>query len=228
MAALDTELAEFLLAQSSDRIATWKSYLGKYPASSHVGDAKAALAKLYVQDGQTALAAYQASLKGSQPDYEKLRAAKFAADSASTTAPGDPRSDALAKAIGEETKNLNSKGLAEITLYRDALAKQESGYVHLVNAETISQLTLGLDPKSPETTSLSQACVQERTGLDHRLVDFANKLSAKRPDEAYQAIKPLRPFAPEYPKVQQSLQVSTPTMLRRVRRTPPKVTRKMQ
>ena len=52
---------------------------------------------------------------------------------------------------------------------------------HLVAAETISQLTLGLDPKSPETASLSQACVQERTSLDHRLVDFANKLSAQPP-----------------------------------------------
>ena len=64
------------------RLPAWKSYLGKYPASPHAGEAKAALANLYVQDGQTALAAYQASLKAGQPDYEKLRAAKFAAEAA--------------------------------------------------------------------------------------------------------------------------------------------------
>ncbi len=61
---LDTELAEFLLAQRySQRLPAWKSYLGKYPAGPHAGEAKAALAVLYVQDGQTDLAAYQASLK---------------------------------------------------------------------------------------------------------------------------------------------------------------------
>ena len=36
--------------------------------------------------------------------------------------------------------------------------------------------------------------------LDHRLVDFANKLSAKRPDEAYEAIKPIRSFAEGIPQ----------------------------
>ena len=72
-------------------------------------------------------------------------------------------------------------------------------------AEKISQLTLGLDPKSPETASLSQACIQERNNLDHRLVDFANNLSVNRPEEAYEAIKPLRPFAGEFPKVHDRL-----------------------
>ena len=37
------------------------------------------------------------------------------------------------------------------------------------------------------------------------MVDFTNKLSARRPEEAYEAIKPLRPFAKEYPKVQDCL-----------------------
>lgn len=202
---LDTELAEFLLAQRSGRIASWKSYLGRYPSGTHAGEAKAALVALYVQDGQTALTAYQASLKDPQPNYAKLQAAKFALDAAIASAPSDPGTDALAKGILEETRNLNSKGLSEITLYREALAKQVSGYAHLVAAEAISQLTLGLEPKSVETASLSQACIQERTALDHRFVDFGNKLSARRPDEAYEVIKPLRTFAKEYPRVQDSL-----------------------
>ena len=199
---LDTELAEFLLAQRSASIAGWKSYLGKYPAGPHAGEAKAALAVLYVRDGQTALAAYQASLKGGQPNYGKLQAAKYSLDAAMASAPGNQGTDTLAKVISGETTGLNSKGMAEIALYREALAKQTSGYSHLVAAEAISQQTLGLDPKAAETASLSQACIQERTYLDHHLVDFANKLSAHRPDEAFEAIKPLRPFAGEYPKVQ--------------------------
>jgi hypothetical protein len=122
------------------------------------------------------------------------------------SAPSNQETEALAKGIREETGSLNSKGLGEITLYHDALAKQTSGYTHLLNAETISQLTLSLDPRAADTASLSQACTQERTVLDHHFVDFANKLSANRPDEAFEAIKPLRPFAREYPKVQNCLQ----------------------
>ena len=205
VSTLDTELAELLLAQSSASIEGWKSYLGKYSASPHVGEARTALARLYVQGGQTALAAYRASLKSGQPNYEKLRAAKLDLDTANATVPGNPEIEALGTEINLETKNLNNQGLAEIVLYREALAKQESGYPHLVAAEAISQLTLGVDPKSAETASLSQACVQERTNLDHRFVVFNNNLSARRPDEAYEAIKPLRPFANEYPKVRDSL-----------------------
>jgi hypothetical protein len=198
---LDTELAEFLLAQSSASVAGWKSYLGKYPASQHTGEAKGALAHLYVQNGQTDLTAYESSLKSGQPDYAKLQAAKFALESANALVPSSPEMDALATGINAETSNLNGKGQSEIAQYRDALVKQVPGYSHLVAAETISQLTLGLDPKAPETASLSQACIQERTILDHRFVDFANKLSASRPEEAYESIKPLRPFAAEYPRV---------------------------
>jgi hypothetical protein len=206
VATLDTELAEFLLAQSSATIPAWKTYLGKYSSGPHSGEAKAALVALYVQDGQTALSAYQASLQGGQPNYGKLLAAKSSLDAAMAIAPANESTEALAKAIGTEAKNLNTKGMDEVAQYREALAKQGSGYSHLVAAEAISQQTLNLDPRAPETAALSQACLQERTNLDHHLVDFANKLSARRPDEAYEAIKPLRSFAQEYPKVQDSLQ----------------------
>jgi hypothetical protein len=205
VAALDTELAEFLLAQRGGKIASWQAYLSKYPSGPHSGEAKAALSTLYTRDGQAALIAYQASLKDPQPSYAKLQAAKTALDSAIARAPSNPSTDALAKGIEEEAKALNSKGLGEITQYRTALANQTSGFSHLLDAEVLSQLTLNLEPRSPETLSLSQACTQERTVLDHRFVDFQNKLSASRPDEAYEAIKPLRPFAKEYPRVQTSL-----------------------
>lgn len=206
VATLDTELAEFLLAQSSATIPAWKTYLSKYSSGPHSGEAKAALATLYVQDGQTALSAYQASLKGGQANYAKLLAAKSSLDAAMAITPANESTETLAKAMGSEAKNLNSKGMEEVAQYREALAKQVSGYSHLVAAEAISQQTLNLDPRSPETAALSQACIQERTNLDHHLVDFANKLSAHRPDEAYEAIKPLRSFAQEYSKVQDSLQ----------------------
>ena len=158
VATLDTELAEFLLAQSSATIPAWKTYLSKYSSGPHSGEAKAALATLYVQDGQTDLSAYQASLKGGQPNYGKLVAAKSSLDAAMAMTPANESSDALAKAIGTEAKNLNSKGMDEVAQYREALAKPASGYSHLVAAEAISQQTLNLDPRSPETAALSQAC----------------------------------------------------------------------
>ena len=92
----DTELAEFLLAQRSSKIGAWQSYLAKYPSAQHAGEAKAALAVLDVQDGQTALAAYQASLKDPQPNYAKLQAAKSALDAAIASAPSNAGTEALA------------------------------------------------------------------------------------------------------------------------------------
>ena len=205
VSSLDTEMAEFLLAQRGGKITSWQPYLTKYPGGPHSGEAKAALSGLYVQEGQAALTAYQASLKDPQPNYTKLLAAKSALDSAVARAPGNASTDALAAGIQQESAGLNTKGLSEIALYRSALSTQTSGYAHLQAAETLSQLTLGLSPRAPETLSLSQACTQERTFLDHRMVDFTNKLSARRPDEGYEAIKPLRPFAAEYPRVQTAL-----------------------
>ncbi len=108
--------------------------------------------------------------RAGQPNYGKLQAAKSALDSAMASAPSNPETEALATGINAETRrSQQQRPWAKSALYRDALAKQASGYSHLVAAETISQLTLGLDPKSPETASLSQACIQERTNLDHRL-----------------------------------------------------------
>ena len=114
VATLDTELAEYLLAQSTASIPGWKSYLGKYPSGPHAGEAKAGLAVLYERDGQTALAAYLASLKSGSPNYEKLQAAKFSLESARANASSNEVTDGLAKGINTETSNLNSKGLEEI------------------------------------------------------------------------------------------------------------------
>ena len=201
---LNTELAEFLLAQRGGTIASWQAYLGKYPSDPH-GEAKAALSNLYVQNGQTALTAYRASLKDPQPDYDKLQKAKLALDYAMARAPSSAATDALTQGIQQEAKALNSKGLAEIALYRTALANQSSGYSHLLAAETLSRTTLSLDPVSPETKSLSEACTRERTFLDDHFVKFRNNLTTNHPDEAYGAIKPLRSFAQEDPEVQTDL-----------------------
>jgi hypothetical protein len=202
---LNTELAEFLLAQRGGTIASWQGYLGKYPAGPHSGEAKAALSSLYVQDGQTALTAYRASLNDPQPNYAKLQAAKSALDYAMARAPSNSATDALTLGIQQEARALNSKGLAEIALYQTALASQSSGYSHLLTAEALLHITLNLDPVSPETKSLSEACTRERTFLDDHLVRFRNNLSANRPDEAFEAITPLRPFAQEDPEVQKAL-----------------------
>lgn len=202
---LNTELAEFLMAQRAGTIPSWRAYLGKYPAGQRSGEAKAALSVLYVQDGQVALAAYQASLKAPQPDYDKLQKAKFALDSAMASAPSNPATDALAQGIKQEARALNSKGQSEITQYQKALANQTSGYSHLLAAEQLYHIMLNLDQKSPETLSLGNACTKERTFLDERFVNYQNNLSANRPDEAYEAIKQFRPFAQEYPRVQKAL-----------------------
>ena len=205
VAKLDTELAEFLMARRAGTIPSWRGYLGKYPAGQHSGEAKAALSVLYVQEGQVALAAYQASLNGPKPDYDKLQKARIALDSAMASAPGNAATDALAQGIKQEARALNSKGQNEIAQYEKALANQTSGFSHLLAAEDLYRTMLSLDPKSSETISLGDACRKERTFLDDHLVKFRNNRSVNRPDEAYEAIKPLRPFAQEDPEIQNDL-----------------------
>jgi hypothetical protein len=205
LAQLDAELAEFLLAQRSNKIAAWTSYLQKYPSGPHTGEAKNVLAGLYVQEGQAALAAYQASLKDPQPNYEKLQAAKSALTSAMALVPPNPGTADLAAGIHQQAQSLNGKGMVEIALYQEALAEKTSGYTHLDSAQAILKITSRLDPDSRETISLNKADTRERTLLDRHFVEFDNNLSKDRPDEAYEAIKPLRPFAQENSKVQDRL-----------------------
>jgi hypothetical protein len=204
LAKLDPELAEFLLAQRSNTIAAWTSYLAKYPSGPHP-DAKGVLAGLYVQDGQAALAAYQASLKDPQPSYGKLQAAKSALISAMALVPPNPGTADLAAGIHQQAQSLNGKAMGEIALYQEALAKQTSGYDHLDSAEAILKITSRLDPDSRETIALNKADTRERTILDGRFVEFDNNISKDHPDEAYEAIKPLRPFSQENPKIQDRL-----------------------
>jgi hypothetical protein len=201
----DDELAEFLVAQRSNTITAWNSYLAKYPSGPRSSEAKNVLAGLYVQDGQATLAAYQASLKDPQPKYEKLQAAKSALSSAMALVPPNPGTADLAAGIHQQAQSLNGKAMGEIALYQEALAKQTSGYTHLDSAEELLKITSRLDPDSRETVALNKADTRERTILDHRFVDFDNNLGKDHPEEAYEAIKPLRPFAQENPKVQDRL-----------------------
>jgi hypothetical protein len=205
VAAPDSDLAEFLRAQRSNKIAAWQAYLVKSPTGTHVNDAKSSLALLYLQDGQGALDAYRASLKGAEPNYDKLQSAESSLKLAKATAPNAAGSDALAREIGHEIVYLNDKAKNELELYHQAATTHASGYAHLVAAETISQVTLAVDPDSPETFAVSQACKQDRTALESRIQDSNSKLAAGRADEAYRAISPVRSFATEYSKIEHCL-----------------------
>ena len=205
IAAPDTELAEFLRAQGASKIAVWQSYISKFPGGAHAAEAKSSLALLYVKDGNAALQAYHSSLKGSQPDYGKLQSAKSALDSAGATASTAPGVDALSKEVGADVADLDSRAKSELDLYRAAFKTSGAGYAHLVAAETISEAAFSVEPDSPDTFAINQACKVERTALENRIRDSGGKLAARQPDEAYSAIVPVRSFAPEYPKIQSSL-----------------------
>jgi hypothetical protein len=202
--ALDPEQAAFLRAERSKKIPVWQAYLATR-STYRVGEARAALAALEVQEGQAALAAYQVSLRQGEPDYQKLKASKTALNVAARMAPATVQSGILAAGIHQEAQALNGTADGELKLYQQAIKEQTAGYKHLLAAESVLNLTQEVDPGSVETVTLAKQCTQERKYLDARLVDSANKLSARRPDEAYEAIKPLHSFAGEYDDVQKHL-----------------------
>jgi hypothetical protein len=203
--APDNELAEFLLAQRSNKIDAWKTYLVRFPAAPHSADAKASLSHLYLQDGNTSLDAFKTSRAGITPDYGKLQAAKHSLDDAKLVDPSATGEDLLAKDIDQQVADLDGKAQDELKLYREAFKDQTAGYQHLLAAETISQITVSVEPQSSETLSLSRSCKEERAMLENRIQNATSKLAAGHPDDAYLTIAPVHAFATEYPRVQDNL-----------------------
>jgi hypothetical protein len=202
--APDNELAEFLLAQRSNKIERWKTYLVRFPAAPHSTDAKASLSHLYVQDGNTSLDAFKTSRAGA-PDYGRLQAAKHSLDDAVLVDPGATGQDLLAKGIDQQVADLDGNAQDELKLYREAFKDQTAGYRHLPGAESISQITVSVEPQSSEALSLSSSCKEERAMLESRIQNATSKLAAGHPDDAYLTLAPVRAFAVEYPRVQDSL-----------------------
>lgn len=201
VAAPDVEQAEFLLAQRVGSDAAWQKYLAKYPTSTHASTAKRVLASLYIAAGETAFNAYQSS--GATPSYADLKTARAKALLAHSVLPNSEGEVKLSSEITSSLGSLVAKGQGELDAYNAALSSSTPGYSHLQNAKAVADSVGEVDPAFVPLANLKAEIQKASDALDAALHSAESSITAKNWDEALQAIKPYRPFAPEEPRITQ-------------------------
>jgi hypothetical protein len=203
VAAQNVELADFLLAQRIMNIAGWKVYLAKYTASPHVDGAKDALAKLYVQAGESAMAAYQKSPATGTPDYADLKNAKAQEDLAHGLRPDFDSTKQLAKEIVASLQALTDRGRAKLDAYSSALAAHAPGYAHLLVAMDLARGVAGIDNRFAPGIALLNDVMQASNTFEAAMKSAGAAIDQKQYDDAFRFVLPYRAFAGEEPRVAQ-------------------------
>jgi len=203
VAAQNLELADFFLAQRAMNIGGWSVYLSKYPASPHTDAAKDALARLYAQAGENALAAYQKSPVTGTPDYADLKNANVQEELAHGFRPDFDSTKKLAAEIAASLQALTDKGRTELDAYNSALTAHSPGYVHLVTAVGLAKGVTGIDIKfAPGMKLLNDVMLASNT-FERALKSAGAAINQKQYDDAFQFVLPYRAFAAEEPRVAQ-------------------------
>ena len=199
--ASDSELAQYLLAQRADTMASWQTYLGLYAAGAHLTPAKAGLVALFVKDGSSKLNVYKSSSVTAAPTYGALKDAKDRSDQALTLVPGDDSATRLQTAVRAELKTICDKGSAKLQAYQIAVGKKDQGYALLVSAKDLSDHVAAIDPKFPQGVALA-ASVNVETRAFEMVITAANgQVSSSQFDQAYDTIGKYLAFLSEEPRL---------------------------
>jgi hypothetical protein len=195
--AANVELAEFLRAQRASDVDGWQSYLSKYPASAHSGEAKRSLASLFADAGEASLQSYDKSVAAAAPLYSELKAAKTKADKAHALTSDLASNLKLEGEIRDRLGAIAQQGRGELEAYRAALASRVAGYVHLQNAQRFSDTVAGIDSFFPQGQALTEDVLKEINAFESALQSANSAMSAKQYDQGYAFIVPYRAFADE-------------------------------
>jgi len=203
VAAFDTEIAEYLLAQRIGEIQGWKSYLSKYPAALHSDSAKQALASLFVDCAKRSLDSYKKSADSDSPSYAELKNARTQDVAAKALVPGlDSAQRSLAE-VQETLVNLAAKGQSELQAYNLSLTSSQPGLRHLQKAEKLSESVNSIDPDLPAGRKLQIDAVQARNSYEAVLRAATEASKAKQWSQSMKQLGSIRPFASEDGRVQE-------------------------
>jgi hypothetical protein len=201
VAAPDAEMAEYLLAQRARSIGGWQRFLKEYPSSSRTADAKKALAVLFEESAEAALAAYRKSVAVQFPQLPQLKRAQEQAEQAIQVMGAYSPATNLIGQVHNELNTLIENDRAELEGYRKALAEHTPGYVLLVAAKRHNNELLEIDPKYTPAFSLQTELLNEENHLESALQNAEAQLAASNYDDAFKAVSRYRFFAPELPRV---------------------------
>ena len=199
-ASPDAELGEFLRAGRASTIASWQDYLKKDPSSAHSADAKQSLATLLVKDGQSGLAAYKQSARGTGP-FPTLQKAQADADQALAAVPGQSDASALGGEIQAELASLTQRGKSELDLYKTALTAHTTGYAHLTAALALGSSIVSVNPRYSEGTAFQNLVTAQALALESSLKSAESFVAEKQFDDAMTAIAAYISFSSEVPRV---------------------------
>ena len=198
------ELAEFLRAQRANTIDGWQNYLATNPASHpahNLTRAKAALATLFVNEGEVSLQAYEKTQNLDSPSYSDLKAAKTRADQARGQSPDLAEYKKLDEEVGKDLTSITDKGSSELDAYRTALKTNTVGYLHLLNAKKYSDILSGIDSFFQPAQALLEGVTKDINDFEGALRSAQTNLDGKQYDQAFQFVAPYRAFADEEPRV---------------------------
>jgi hypothetical protein len=199
VAALDTELAEFLRAQRAHSISGWQDFLIRYGNSSHATEARGAMAALYQEAAETAWTGYK--VVAGPPDYARLKLAQQQAEQAASIVPGSPAALKVLAQVHAELEPMVEAARNELAAYRKALAENARGHAHLIAAKKHNEQALDIDARFEPALALQPELFNETRKLEVALQSADSLLTAGRPDEALTSLGAYRAFAPEMPRV---------------------------
>jgi len=199
--APDTELGEYLRADRAHAVEQWQDYLGRYPKTAHTAAAKQALAALLLKEGDDQFAAYKSSTATQSPAYSSLKIALLRAGAASELIPGNAAASKLHDDVRVQLVAVAEKSRAELLAYKQALAGNTPGYVHLANGRQLADHTLEVDPHFDQGLGLQASIETEAQRVDSALRNADSMIAAQRFDDALKAVAEFRAFADEEPRI---------------------------
>jgi hypothetical protein len=207
VSAPDVELAEYLRARRANDIPGWQAYLAKYPASSHVNDARNRLAGLYAGAGQKALDAYRATADSAEPSYAELKSARNFEEQGRQLSPQladvAKLNDAVIAALG----GIVEKGRIELETYRAALKGKVAGYPHLGTAKRLVETANDIAITKGGQALLDEV-MRDYNAVQSAMRQAESSTTAKQFDQAIASVAPYRAFADEEPRIAAVIQAN--------------------
>jgi hypothetical protein len=201
VATLNTETADFLRAKRASDITIWQAFITRYPSTSHLADAKSALALLYVQAGQTSLAAWLKSSALGKPSYTDLKNARAQADLAVATKPSLDSAGKLTADVSGQLTNLTNQAVSELNAWHTAMSDHTPGYPHLQTAKALSDAITLIDPKFGPGQTLATQVQTDVSAFETAVASANTNIGAGQYDKAFAEILPYRSFADEEPRI---------------------------
>lgn len=199
------EMSEYLRARRASTIEGWNAYLAKNSSAANAVAAQKALATLYVQAASADLQAWEAAKNGASAPYDKLREARRLVDEAIHASPDAAAAADVDHQVHAALLELTSESQEHLQSYRQALKDRRPGYANLVSAEALAHAAVDIEPSTAQAAQALRDTRTARSNFDNFLRDTNAWLASHNPDEAANTLAPLRPFAPENPRVSDAI-----------------------